>query len=906
MIPIQLRIKNFLSYGPEVQSIHFGPYPLICLSGKNGHGKSALLDAITWALWGQARKISGTTKPDHGLLHLGQTHMMVIFDFWCNNTNYRVKREFALTYGKPYTNLEFGTIQDTEASWIPLSGKTIRATQEIIENTLRLSYDSFINSAFLRQGQSHEFSTKSPKERKEILAAILGLQEYEAVRKQAMERVRELTTHNTTLNFYQEKLTTELQKQYDLSLRRQEVFANLDKLNLLELNQKTTLDLLSKELTSAREQQKQSDMIILKLEHVATQEHQARTQLMAVRSLWREVNRYRHHHTQSADLELQKKELLTALAQHQHALQTNLKDKEEILQYKNQLHTIERQFFETHQQKLLEQRTIRDRLRFNCERIAAQLKQTQQLHDTTSHALEQAALALKKDQSPVMPEHINGQDVSKIEQQFEKRKSFYHHYRSQGIWITNELELLQQKKKLSHDDHNPSCPLCEQNLSASRKKFLQQKFHTQERFLQHRLQRLTALVARLKDLLIQQNNHIQDIRRHHEDDQQRLYRIEEHQKKLTALQQELTATQGTINALKQEEAIALHDLAQAEIPLDSAQNNYTQLLAQHQTYQQTQSALHTAEQHLTQNTYDQEQHQRVQLQLDELKTAIAHAAHMQQQIALQDARKQEVFTLCAQLKTLKQERLNLQQALTDLSELAHHLSILEQKYHFETEELRKLHDQKEELLLCKGSLELEYKRLENIKKEFDLNKQQIVESCTLIEDYQAIAQATSKDGVQALLIEQSLPEIEFEANSLLAKLTNNQAHIIIESLRDLKKGGTKETLDIKISDAAGIRPYELFSGGEAFRIDFALRIAISKLLARRAGTSLQTLIIDEGFGSQDEEGLAHIMDAIYKIQHDFSKVIIVSHLTSMKDNFPVHFVVEKMPRGSMVRIIEQE
>ena len=102
----------------------------------------------------------------------------------------------------------------------------------------------------------------------------------------------------------------------------------------------------------------------------------------------------------------------------------------------------------------------------------------------------------------------------------------------------------------------------------------------------------------------------------------------------------------------------------------------------------------------------------------------------------------------------------------------------------------------------------------------------------------------------------------------------------------------------------GIRPYELFSGGEAFRIDFALRIAISKLLARRAGTTLQTLIIDEGFGSQDEDGLAHIMDAIHCIQDDFSKVIIVSHLASMKNQFPVHFMVQKQATGSTVAIVE--
>ena len=149
-----------------------------------------------------------------------------------------------------------------------------------------------------------------------------------------------------------------------------------------------------------------------------------------------------------------------------------------------------------------------------------------------------------------------------------------------------------------------------------------------------------------------------------------------------------------------------------------------------------------------------------------------------------------------------------------------------------------------------------------------------------------------------------MPEIEQEANDLLSKLTDNQTHIFIESLRDLKKGGTKETLDINISDSNGIRPYEMFSGGEAFRIDFALRIAISKLLARRAGTSLQTLIIDEGFGSQDEEGLSRIMDVIYKIQDDFEKVIIVSHLTTMKDQFPVHFIIEKEHQGSVITIRE--
>jgi DNA repair protein SbcC/Rad50 len=171
MIPLQLQLKNFLSYGSTLQTIDFKPYPLICLSGKNGHGKSALLDAITWAIWGQARKISGVAKADAHLLRLGQSQMLVIFDFEFNGQQYRIRREYAVTYGKQYASLDFGLMQ--EDKFISLTNKTIRDTQAIIETTLGLDFEAFINSAFLRQGQSNEFSKKSPKERKDILGTIL-------------------------------------------------------------------------------------------------------------------------------------------------------------------------------------------------------------------------------------------------------------------------------------------------------------------------------------------------------------------------------------------------------------------------------------------------------------------------------------------------------------------------------------------------------------------------------------------------------------------------------------------------------------------------------------------------------------------------------------------------------------
>ena len=176
----------------------------------------------------------------------------------------------------------------------------------------------------------------------------------------------------------------------------------------------------------------------------------------------------------------------------------------------------------------------------------------------------------------------------------------------------------------------------------------------------------------------------------------------------------------------------------------------------------------------------------------------------------------------------------------------------------------------------------------------------------MVKNHKTLERAFGKDGVPALLIEQALPQIEEKANELLDRLSNGSMSVRFVTqagFKDKKRDDMKETLDIQISDNAGTRDYEMFSGGEAFRVNFAIRLALSEILARRTGARLQTLVIDEGFGSQDVQGRQRLIEAINLVKADFAKILIITHLEELKEAFPNRIEVEKTARGSSVRVM---
>jgi len=187
VIPIKLSLHNFMCYRDNVPPLSFNGIHTACISGDNGNGKSTLVDAITWALWGKTR-----AKSDDDLIHLGQTEMGVEFDFAIGGQPYRIIRKHARPKkygGQGRTLLELQIA--SEDGFRTITGNTITQTQQAIIDILHMEYQTFVNSALLLQGRADAFTVKRPLERKQVLADILGLSFYDELAERAKNRGKE-------------------------------------------------------------------------------------------------------------------------------------------------------------------------------------------------------------------------------------------------------------------------------------------------------------------------------------------------------------------------------------------------------------------------------------------------------------------------------------------------------------------------------------------------------------------------------------------------------------------------------------------------------------------------------------------------------------------------------------------
>ncbi len=856
MIPLRLRLQGFLSYHEPVE-IDFTPLTLACISGPNGAGKSSLLDAVTWALFGQAR------RRDDAVINASSDAAQVTLEFQYEGNIYRVRR--VKPRGKS-ARLELA-LQREDGTWKVLGERQLRLTQHLIERILRMDYTTFVNASFFLQNQADNFARLRPAERKEVLSQILGLSEWDAYRDAAREQRR--------------TVEEEIQR---LEGRLSEIGAEIAR----EAEYQTELDHLLRELREA--------------------EARRQTQEEALQAAQRQAAAIEEQRRLVAQLERQREAHQTTLHQIQRRLQDRQAEQSQLRHLLEQAETIRREHqrwqqvraeldaFEAKAARFLEKRQALEAHRREIAQARARLEQ-EQAH-LEERQREMAALKEQLRQWQQAAEGLARQRQTLQERlaqraELEAQRQELH----QALTAAKEafarveqigLERRRHKEQLeSLEAQASTCPLCGQPLTSEHRNRLLGDLDAELEALRERFRDLKAQQETLETQIKEVDQALADLERVAQQDQDL---AAQHQR----LQGQIEQAQAALERWAADEAPRLAALrerlkAGAEAP-------------------EARQALETLEAELRELGYDPAAHEALRHEEQRLRPVAERLRQLEQAQARLEALEREAADL---RHDLTQQQQRVQQAEAAFQEAAARLAAAEAQQ----PDLARLEDQLYALQVEENRLReavaaarqrvTAVQQLKTTRRQLEEERQALAHK---VEQYKLLEQAFGRNGVPALLIEQALPQIEAEANALLDRLTDGAMQIRFVTQRpykDKRREDLKETLEIQISDRHGIRDYELYSGGEAFRVNFAIRVALAKVLARRAGARLQTLVIDEGFGSQDAQGRQRLIEAIHAIREDFAKILVITHIEELKEAFPYRIEVEKTPQGSRVQVVAQ-
>ena len=855
MIPSKLKMRNFMPYRGDIQPFSFDGIHTACICGDNGNGKSALIDAITWALWGKSR-----VKSDDDLITLGEKDTEVEFDFFIGEQLYRIIRK----HSRPKSRKASGQssldlfIADN-GGFNVITGDTKSKTQQKVISLLNMDYDTFVNSAFLRQGHADEFTKQPPAKRKEVLANILGLSLYDQLEERARELSRQQHMEKTQLENAIQEIEHEL-------AHKQELESSLDKaqseLSLLEIEineQQSILNHLRQERDSLESKRQQ---LVQLEEHIAKTEGDLKHWHSRIEQRQRNIQEYQGLITRRQSIEEGYNQFIQA-----KKLNDEMNKKLQLLsKIKDRKSKLER-VIQNAQAELLSEHAV---AQSKISQLEANLKKLPLLKE------ERTRLENKQHRLAQLDE-----ELQRKRQSGKKLQSIVHKLECNQQRLEQEIRGIEKKLALLDTQDNARCPLCETELGGDGFDIIRAKYNLEK-------DNKTAAFNSQKSEFADKSAESEGIER----------QVQELETRLNQDRALIQGKAGIIASSRKESEEASEQLDKENILLAEIENG----LANKDFATQEQIALNELDNELASLEYDSNRHQQIGQSLATLekyqqsKQGLDEAARMlnMEQEELTNARDAS-RELGHRLETDNKKRQLLTSGLNALPQLESGLKQAEAGYQLVSEKQK----QAQEL---KGSLsgKLEHILRQEIKQQEKKNQLEKVLKEARV--YLDLSQAFGKKGIQAMLIEMALPDIEIEANKLLSRMTDNRMHVKIETQRQSKKGEPLETLDIIISDELGPRPYENYSGGEAFRIDFAIRIALSKLLAKRAGAPIPTLIIDEGFGTQDNIGLEKIKEAINSIQGDFDKILVITHIEELKDAFPTRINVIKTTSGSTLEM----
>jgi exonuclease SbcC len=851
VIPVRLEMRDFLSYASP-DPIDFTRFDIACLSGDNGAGKTAILDAITYALFAAARGCEDGRNQE-ALIREGADELTVSFTFELNNETYRIVRRRR----RPKNNeraakgneVQFQAM--TSDGWTNIAKNTIRDTDKHIEHVLRMDYNTFVNSAFFLQGRADTFlSGMTPAERRDVFAKLLDLGTYEVLESAARERSRAAERTRSELAAQAERLTEGAPDPEAIQAELDDATSHAETLRAELLEAETRLD------------------------EARAQLGELEKQAAVLNAQRRDLNDFERAHDEAgADVAARRKEL--------HDIDTLLARQSEVSEAMEEIERLRAADAQAREHATraanlqTELSTLTERVRNERSSIESRMAARKKIGIDLAKEKKTLETAQQElDATLAVLAESEGVDaaIDDVARQLDEERGREAAARELAAACTARLAEVHEKLELLKAQ-GAECPLCGGPLDAAHRRDITKTLKSSA----------TALTADRKRAEDDREQIVKEVRR-----------LSEEWDRLVSVQRDRSRREGSIDGLraKCERAVAIT----AELEQLAVEHKADEALLEDDAYAaQWRRDIESLTVQISE-LYDPDAHRVLTGRLEALRSVeqlhgrLSAAAERRPDVAAELARAEERESAARDAVAARRE---------SIAALEAGLAGLETARTAVAEATERVAGHRHQAGAADTAVERLGAQLEAaLRRAADIADARAAETeaAAVHRRYDMLTQAFGRFGIPDRIIGNALPELRDEANDILGRLTDHDMSLDFSLTKATKTTGrVRETFDVLVYHDGGVRDFRMFSGGEALRIAFAVRLGLSKLLVRRAGARLETLVIDEGFGTQDPTGRERLIEAIELARREFSKVLVITHLDELKDVFGAQIRVSKDP-----------
>ncbi len=974
MRPLRLEIEGFTVYKKK-QTIDFENLSFFVIQGKTGAGKTSIIDAITFALYGKVPRYGDARDTTSRVLSKGSNRMMVTLEFSVGGRRFKIERFYRVKPREDIVRVE------EEGRRLNLKKSEV---EKWVEGVTGLDYRTFTKVILLPQGEFDRFLKPSaPRERREILINLLNLEIFEKIRRIAQDSYKELEGELTALRSEYEALkeaSEETLKKLEEERERLEKRIEEGKKKLSEIEERLRLarerDGLEEELEKIRE----------RLKHLSSEEEKIK-ELEEKLSRARRVLPYRPYIER---LESVSKELRDLRLKRDKLLKDKIRLEEELRNVEEEARRVEREYSQLSRLREELGNISRDRERLSLAReevryiaqARRQIEEKEKLLDRREAVLRECEERLSRGERLIEEVKSELETLEFDEEEFERllkeveRKKSLLEQKERLEELTKTLRDLRQKeesllerleglkKELEREEERlrrenlkvyarhirehlregDACPVCGGEFRG----WKGSEADTEIGKIEGRVKELQKEVTDLEKELFSTEARIQSLEEERKalssklkgweevlkiDIEGRLKDLESRKRKKRELEEKLRRYNERLNQLLREREEALREVERLKSEIESLRRS---VLEREGRLRSMVGGLPSEEElgerigELERREKDlREKIEEVERRREEVRS---YTEELSRDLVALDAKLREVEKLIRRLEEDKMEsnrrlaplfeEIGDLEAIKDASMSEEEIRALEEKINTIKREKEDLERREEEVARRLSGFE-GLPPTEEIQRDFDLRRGEIEgmlgrlgelrselqQKREMLKRKEEVAERISKierelrvlgtlredlrsDRLQDFAASLMLGRIVERASEYLFNFTNNYELVLGE-------GGELAVFD----RTQGVeRDVKSLSGGETFLASLSLALGVSDVLS--ANANLESLFIDEGFGSLDEETRERVSDMLELIRQRINRMVgIISHIPDLAERFHQRIVVKRHGDFSTVEVI---